>query len=104
MCGSGLCLIALRPEGHVPKLETHATGRCSSYRGLKLLMKKKMMIMMKMTKEMLCQQQCGFMWPFLLIWRNHRTGSVVLEINVEEALHPGSAEPHLVAMVTNRYG
>lgn len=29
---------------------------------------------------------------------------MVLEINVEEALHPGSAEPHLVAMVTNRYG
>lgn len=67
-------------RGHVPEVGTHATGRCSSDRGLKLLMKKtKMIMMMKMTTEMLCQQQCGFMWPFLLIWRNHRTGSVVLQ-------------------------
>lgn len=33
-----------------------------------------------------------------------KCGSVGQEIEVEEALHQGSAEPHLVAMVTNRYG
>lgn len=95
-------------RGHVPEVGTHATGRCSSDRGLKLLMKKtKMIMMMKMTTEMLCQQQCGFMWPFLLIWKksqDRKCGSAGQEIEVEEALHQGSAEPHLVAMVTNRYG
>lgn len=36
--------------------------------------------------------------------QDRKCGSVGQEIKVEEALHQGSAEPHLVAMVTNRYG
>lgn len=36
--------------------------------------------------------------------QDRKCGSVGQEIKVEEALHQGSAEPHLVAMVTNRHG
>lgn len=99
MCGSGLCLIALRPEGHVPEVETRATGTAADedddddndeddYRNV----------------------ASAAMWLHVAVSadleksQDRKCGSVGQEIKVEQALHQGSAEPHLVAMVTNRYG